>query len=161
MHRKKLWLSLPFLGSSEEPEKRIAKEHTNKPRANGRGHENGHPSGIDYELTREATAKEVAQKTEEDIVQDYNSPIHMWVSKEARSTYRAACSQPVIGSHYALSTHSRHVWSDGFDVQHLRHCHLLADSRGSDFERVYWTPYSGSSLASRREYRFSGHCNCR
>jgi hypothetical protein len=83
MHKKKSWLSLPFLGSSEEPEKRIAKEHTNKPRANGHGHGNGQDSGIEYELAREATAKEVAQKTEEDIVQDYNSPIHMWVSIDA------------------------------------------------------------------------------
>ncbi len=76
MHRKVSWLSLPFLGSSEEPEQRIAKEHTNKPRTNG----DAHSSGIRYESTREATAKEVADMTEEDIVQDYNSPIHMWVS---------------------------------------------------------------------------------
>lgn len=92
MHRKKPWLVLPFLGSEEEPEKRIAKEHTNKSRANGDQNGNGHNSGIEYELAREATAKEVAQKTEEDIVQDYNSPIHMWVSKKARITDRAACS---------------------------------------------------------------------
>ena len=46
----------------------------------GNGNGNGNGDGLDYELTREATAKEVAAMTEEDMVQDYNSPIHMWVS---------------------------------------------------------------------------------
>jgi hypothetical protein len=81
MAKRKPWIFLPFLGSSEEPEKRIATGQTNKPRENGTDTGNGIRGGPEYDLKREYTAKTVAQKTEEDIVQDYNAPIHMWVSR--------------------------------------------------------------------------------
>jgi hypothetical protein len=85
MARRKLWLALPFLGSSEAPERRTSstaqakKPHMNV-RRNRNGNGSGNGAGLEYELTREATAEEVAAMSEEDMVQDYNSPIHMWVS---------------------------------------------------------------------------------
>ena len=83
MARRKPWLALPFLGSSEEPERRRSSTaQAKKQRMNGKRRRNDNVSGagLEYELTREATAKEVAAMSEEDMVQDYNSPIHMWVS---------------------------------------------------------------------------------
>ena len=85
MAKRKPWIALPFLGASEGPEKRIATGLTNKRRESGNGNGNDNGNGIrggpEYDLKREDTAKMIAQKTEEDIVQDYNAPIHMWVSR--------------------------------------------------------------------------------
>ena len=91
MPRRKPWIFLPFLGSSEEPERRIATGQTNKPRENanpnGRGVGNGVRGGPEFiDLKQQETAEMVAQKTEEDVVQDYNAPIHMWVSRTKMSS---------------------------------------------------------------------------
>lgn len=69
----KRWLVLPFLGSSSEPEKQ---------KVTGQQKEPQNVDPVDLESPPTTTAKDFAQKTEEDIVQDYNSPIHMWVSFE-------------------------------------------------------------------------------
>ena len=82
MARKKPWISLPFLGSSEnQPPKKIATGRTKNPLRNGKVNGNGNVNGagVEHDITLENTAKAVADMTEEDIVQDYNSPIHMWV----------------------------------------------------------------------------------
>ena len=71
----KRWLNLPFLGASNDAERKIATGKEGKP-------VNGDGNGLDQEPTRESTLADFANKTEEDIVQDYNSPIHMWVSIE-------------------------------------------------------------------------------
>ena len=72
--KDKPWLALPFLGSSRtnEPERETSTSQAGNPRSNG--------PEIEYELSRQATVKDFAEMREEDIVQDYNSPIHMWVS---------------------------------------------------------------------------------
>lgn len=84
MSKRKPFILLPFLGSSEEPERRKGFGHTHKPRENGDANGSGTAvrGGPEFsDLTQQETAKMVAQKTEEDIVQDYNAPIHMWVCR--------------------------------------------------------------------------------
>ena len=74
---KKPWTFLPFLGASDAaapPQRaRSATTQTGKP-SNVNGN-TGDP--VDSELSRQATALEFSQKNEEDIVADYNAPIHM------------------------------------------------------------------------------------
>ena len=77
--KSKPWIFLPFMGgSSNEPEKQIARSRRDRPRADD--------DPVVLGLQREDTVKEFANKNEEDIVQDYNSPIHMWVRKIKRET---------------------------------------------------------------------------
>lgn len=105
MPRNKLWLALPFLGSSDgNHEKQAIRRHSLDKRHSlerrlqrENAHRTGNATGttpghaLEYELTHQETHQEIAQKSEEDIVHDYNSPIHMWVSyfdsKSVHSSY--------------------------------------------------------------------------
>lgn len=91
------YLELPFLGAAIGKKKRRTsaeeqphdaqgnalpkKKRSFKPRGqykkNGAkgSRSNGHTSNLDLELTK--TAADVAQMSEEDIIMDYNAPIHM------------------------------------------------------------------------------------
>lgn len=70
----KFWMFLPFAGGSKEhPEREIASKH----QARKENQDGDDP--LPLELSRAETAKQFADKKEEDIVADYNSPIHMWV----------------------------------------------------------------------------------
>ncbi|KAK5162867.1 uncharacterized protein LTR77_011124 [Saxophila tyrrhenica] len=70
---KKPWVFLPFLGgSSKNPERDIARGQ------NGARAEKT-KDVVDPALAMQATVDDFANMDEEAIVQDYNSPIHMWV----------------------------------------------------------------------------------
>lgn len=69
MGRVKKWLVLPFLGASSESEKKHRHTHDARPRANQAVNEDA----VEIELSHKATVTDLANKDEEDIVQDYNS----------------------------------------------------------------------------------------
>lgn len=67
----KPWLSLPFAGAS-------TKTHpdTSAGQDGQQNGQNGKQNGAHWEL-HQKTAAEVSKMKEEDVVADYNSPIHM------------------------------------------------------------------------------------
>lgn len=88
------YLELPFLGAAIGKRQRRTsaddqqhdakgnplpkKKRSFRPRGQNktsRNGGNGHSSNLDLELTK--TAADVAQMSEEDIIMDYNAPIHM------------------------------------------------------------------------------------
>ena len=79
--RDKPWLALPFLGSQSRPQGERRGSSTYATPANGTSYKpgpNGNAADFDHELTRQQTALDFAKKDEEDIVKDFNSPIHMY-----------------------------------------------------------------------------------
>ena len=90
--RERSWLALPFLGggSSRKARKGSTSEkstHTSN-RPNGSTGSSG-PNGLDgadagahveFELQRQHMVQDYTTMNEEDVVQDYNSPIHMCTS---------------------------------------------------------------------------------
>lgn len=71
---KKGWLSIPFAGSSTK-----TKPDTSAGQHAQHNGQNGKQNGAQWEL-RQKTAAEVSQMKEEDVIADYNSPIHMCTS---------------------------------------------------------------------------------
>ena len=75
MATKKGFLSLPFLGSSKETQQQSPTaqdgQHEKK-RTNG--------NGAQWEVSQQKSAAEVAKMREEEVIADYNSPIHMCMS---------------------------------------------------------------------------------
>ena len=109
----KRWLLLPFDGASSTGT------------ATGNGEQDP-----DVQVSRKATAEDFSHKKEEDIVADYNAPIHMWVSYGcATHSSRIFLKLMVVvsGGCDALPAHSWHFWPDGINVQHLCHCNPLED----------------------------------
>ena len=99
---KHAWLSLPFLGSSKRPEqrRRPSKSASSDQPINGL---NG--ASVERELARQTTAKDVAEENEEDVVADYNSPIHMCTpSLSLRSQCQALMHWVDRGGYYFVST---------------------------------------------------------
>lgn len=69
------WEFLPYLGGSKNVDEDRAKSRMRRRPKTGRT-----PSQVDAGLSRSQTlAAQFAAKDEEDIVRDYNSPVHMWV----------------------------------------------------------------------------------
>lgn len=66
------WLSLPFLGGTKEREG----EGGSSGGPLNKGH-NGSTNGLELELSKKETAEAMRKKKEEDILVDYNAPIHM------------------------------------------------------------------------------------
>ena len=74
--RKRPWLFLPFIGGEGRPKK--APNHERAIALGRRASLGGNTDDADnVQLSRQATVQEFAEKTEEDIVRDYNSPTHM------------------------------------------------------------------------------------
>jgi hypothetical protein len=70
------WQLFPFLGGGDSPEREISKNKSAQAQKQ-RNKDDPVDAGLERRQTR---VEKFAEKTEEDIVQDYNSPIHMWVS---------------------------------------------------------------------------------
>ena len=77
MARKK-WISIPFPRSSGQGERKGSRNQSSQPGpADANGDSNGHGKRAPTELALQRSAHEVSQMAEEDIIADYNSPIHM------------------------------------------------------------------------------------
>lgn len=76
MATKKSWLSLPFIGSSSRGQQQNASDHNGR---HATRPTNG--DGARDDANHQRTAAEVAKMKEEDVIADYNSPIHMCMSR--------------------------------------------------------------------------------
>ena len=74
MANKKSWLLLPFTGASNKTKHGTAATHDGQ-HENQRAGENG----AHNDFNRQKTAAEISKMKEEDVIADYNSPIHVWV----------------------------------------------------------------------------------
>ena len=117
------WAFLPFMGGGKGGNGE--KEAIRQTKANAKM--SRRPSQVDAGLSRHQTlAQQFAAKEEEDIVRDYNSPVHMWVSLTSSPKPKLPHILTSTGRNNPLSPHSRHLRPHGLHVQHLRHRHPLA-----------------------------------
>lgn len=139
---RKRWIGLPFLGASE------GKDHDQRESTrNGKKFLERNPRSTGAAVEREVTLSKTAadtfkDKDEEDIVQDYNSPIHMWVSGEPQLAIATLVSRSCFAGHCDIvSSDCWYLWTDGIDVQHMRNRHLLESSGEPRLEGVQWTTH--------------------
>ena len=76
----KKFLFLPFLGGGSSNRRRSSRHHSgNELPGQTEETQNADDHVLERELTKHESAADFATKTEEDIVQDYNAPIHWWI----------------------------------------------------------------------------------
>lgn len=70
--KDKNWISLPFSGFSTKSKPADSADHDKQTN----GH-HGKTKGAQWELNHQKSAAEVSKMAEEEVIADYNSPIHM------------------------------------------------------------------------------------
>lgn len=114
------WEVLPYLGGSKNVEGEKVRSRHARPKASRT------PSQVDAGLSRSQTqVAHYAAKDEEDIVKDYNSPVHMWVwlttPASGEHSHIGLSSKVCVGHYDIVPPRSRHIRPNGLHVQYLRH----------------------------------------